>query len=191
MEFKFERLEVWQLALEYLDFVYQIAGRLPKSEEYNLKAQILRAATSMSLDVAEGSTSQTDAEQGRFLGIAIRSAIETIACLRLTPRRGIWVYIPPRRFVRGEGSRACKGPASAGPSPRALPGGAGRRPSRTLPADCPSLHEVSLFYATDSIERRKYVTGTLMTDTCICGEKLFAKLQAFRKSLEGASDAGP
>jgi hypothetical protein len=40
------------------------------------------------------------------------------------------------------------------------------------------------------IERRKYVAGALMTDTCIRGEKLFAKLQAFRKSLEGPPDAG-
>ena len=56
----------------------------------------------------------------------------------------------PQRFVRGEGSRACKGDASAGSSPRALPGRAGRRPSRTLPADCPFLHEIRLYYVTDS-----------------------------------------
>ena len=67
MGFKFEQLEVWQLALEYLDLVYQIAGQLPRSEEYNLKSQIVRAATSITLNIAEGSTSQTDAEQGRFL----------------------------------------------------------------------------------------------------------------------------
>jgi four helix bundle protein len=72
MGFKFEQLEVWQLALEYLDLDYQIAGQLPRSEEYNLKSQIVRAATSIALNIAEGSTSQTDAEQGRFLGIAIR-----------------------------------------------------------------------------------------------------------------------
>ena len=29
MEFKSERLAVWQLALDYLDLVYQIAGQLP------------------------------------------------------------------------------------------------------------------------------------------------------------------
>jgi hypothetical protein len=29
MEFKFERLEVWQHALDYLDLAYQIAGQLP------------------------------------------------------------------------------------------------------------------------------------------------------------------
>ena len=36
--FKFEKLQVWQLALEYIDLIYGIAGQLPKSEEYNLKS---------------------------------------------------------------------------------------------------------------------------------------------------------
>lgn len=70
MPFKFEKLEVWQLALDYIDITYEIAGQLPRSEEYNLKSQILRAATSVALNIAEGSTSQTDVEQARFLGLA-------------------------------------------------------------------------------------------------------------------------
>ena len=87
MSFKFERLEVWQLALEYIDLVYGIAEQLPRSEEYNLKSQIKRAATSVALNIAEGSTGQTDAEQARFLGLAIRSLLETVACQHLINRR--------------------------------------------------------------------------------------------------------
>lgn len=37
MSYKFERLEVWQLAVEYTDLIYDIAEQLPRSEEYNLK----------------------------------------------------------------------------------------------------------------------------------------------------------
>ncbi len=85
--FKFEKLEVWQLTLEYLDLIYDIANQLPRSEEYNLKSQITRAATSIALNIAEGSTGQTDSEQARFLGLAIRSLIETIACQRIISRR--------------------------------------------------------------------------------------------------------
>jgi hypothetical protein len=33
MTFKFERLEVWHLALDYIDVVYEIAAQLPHSEE--------------------------------------------------------------------------------------------------------------------------------------------------------------
>jgi four helix bundle protein len=87
MAYKFEQLEVWQLSLEYIDLIYQLSEKLPRSEEYNLKSQIIRAATSISLNIAEGSTGQTDAEQARFLGMAIRSLIETVACQHVIRRR--------------------------------------------------------------------------------------------------------
>jgi four helix bundle protein len=87
MSYKFEKLEVWQLSIEYTDAVYALAEKLPRSEEYNLKSQIVRAATSICLNVAEGSTGQTNPEQARFLGMAIRSLIETVACQHLIIRR--------------------------------------------------------------------------------------------------------
>jgi len=87
--YKFEKLEVWQLALDYVDLIYDLAKGLPHSEEFNLKSQITRAATSVALNIAEGSTGQTDPEQARFLGMAIRSLIETVACLRIIERRNL------------------------------------------------------------------------------------------------------
>jgi four helix bundle protein len=87
MAYKFERLEVWGLALEYTDMIYAIAERLPRSEEYNLRSQVVRAATSVALNIAEGSTSQSDAEQARFVGLAIRSLVETVACQHMIQRR--------------------------------------------------------------------------------------------------------
>lgn len=117
MAYKFEKLEVWQISLEYIDLVYKIADALPRNEEYNLKSQIVRAATSINLNIAEGSTGQSDAEQNRFLGMASRSFIETVACLRL-------------------------------------------------------------------IARRNYLSIDQLKEAEICGEKLFVKMQAFRKSLQ-------
>ena len=87
MPFKFEKLEVCQLALDYIDLIYKIADQLPGSERYNLKSQITRAATSVALNIAEGSIGQTDAEQTRFLGMAIRSLLETVACQHIISRR--------------------------------------------------------------------------------------------------------
>jgi four helix bundle protein len=89
MPFKFEKLEVWQLAVDYIDLIYNLAEQLPQSEQYNLKSQIIRAATSVALNIAEGSTSQTDAEQARFLGLAIRSLVETVACQHIISRRNL------------------------------------------------------------------------------------------------------
>jgi four helix bundle protein len=97
MPFKFEKLEVWQLALDYLDLIYAIAEQLPKSEEYNLKSQITRAATSVALNIAEGSTAQTDQEQARFLGLAIRSLVETVACQHIINRRNLLRDLTPLR----------------------------------------------------------------------------------------------
>ena len=80
MAFKFEQLDVWQLSLEYSDLIYDVAERLPEKEKFNLQSQIISAATSISLNIAEGSTGQSDPEQNRFLGLALRSLIETVAC---------------------------------------------------------------------------------------------------------------
>jgi len=85
--YKFQRLEVYQLALDYVDAVYNLSRRLPESERFNLRSQLERAATSVVLNIAEGSTSQSDAEQARFLGMAIRSLLETVACWDLVARR--------------------------------------------------------------------------------------------------------
>lgn len=87
MTFKFEQLDVWKLSLEYSDSIYALAEKLPEREIFNLKSQIVRAATSISLNIAEGSTGQSDPEQRRFLGMALRSLIETVACQRLILRR--------------------------------------------------------------------------------------------------------
>jgi four helix bundle protein len=96
MPFKFEHLDVWKMSLDYCDGIYQLAEKLPESERFNLKSQITRAATSVSLNIAEGSTGQTDPEQSRFLGMAIRSLIETVACQRLISRRN---YISDKNIL--------------------------------------------------------------------------------------------
>lgn len=67
--------------------LYEVADALPSSEKYNLRSQMVRAATSIALNIAEGLSSQSDAEQSRFLGYALRSLVETVACLHLIHRR--------------------------------------------------------------------------------------------------------
>jgi len=87
-EYKFQSLFVYQLALDYIDLIYETVGDLPDRERYNLSSQIIRAATSIALNIAEGSTGQSDKEQIRFLSLALRSFLETVACLDLIERRG-------------------------------------------------------------------------------------------------------
>ena len=97
MAFKFEKLIVWQKSLDLSDQVNQLTKTFPKDEIYVLASQIKRAADSVSLNIAEGSTGQSNPEFGRFLGIALRSNIEVVSCLYLAQRRG---YIPKDKFEK-------------------------------------------------------------------------------------------
>ena len=81
--YKFQKLDVYKLALSYIKSIYSLSSKLPDREKFNLTSQINRAAASIALNIAEGSTGQTDLEQNRFLGLALRSYLETIACLDL------------------------------------------------------------------------------------------------------------
>jgi four helix bundle protein len=87
--YKFQNLETYKLALEYLDSAYDLTAGFPERERFNLRSQLERAATSVVLNIAEGSTGQSDAEQHRFLGLALRSYLETIACLDIAERRSL------------------------------------------------------------------------------------------------------
>ena len=86
--YKFQRLDVYRLALEYLDRIYAVAQDFPEPEKFNLRSQIERAATSIVLNTAEGSTGQSDPEQSRFTSMALRSYLETVACFDIAERRG-------------------------------------------------------------------------------------------------------
>ena len=89
MQYKFENLKVWHLALEYIDEVYELSKLLPEDERWGLSSQIRRAANSVALNIAEGSTGLTNKEQVRFLRIALRSLVETVAALRIIERRSL------------------------------------------------------------------------------------------------------
>lgn len=89
MPFKFEKLEVWKELVELTELVDEVTKTFPEEEKYFLTSQIKRAADSISLNIAEGSTGQTNPEFKRFLGFSIRSGIEVIGCIYIAKRRSI------------------------------------------------------------------------------------------------------
>ena len=89
MAFKFEKLEVWQSSVELTGIIHDVSSKFPTSELYILTSQIKRAVDSVSLNIAEGSTGQSNPEFKKFLGFAIRSAIEIVACIYIARRRKI------------------------------------------------------------------------------------------------------
>lgn len=89
MAFKFEKLIVWQKAIDLAELVHTLVKTFPSEERFILCGQIQRAADAVSLNIAEGSTGQTIPEFKRFLNIALRSNVEVVACLWLAKKRNI------------------------------------------------------------------------------------------------------
>jgi four helix bundle protein len=89
MGFKFEKLIVWQKAVDLAANVNELTKSFPKDELFILSAQIKRAADSVSLNIAEGSTGQSNAEFNKFLGYALRSNVEVVGCLYLAQKRNL------------------------------------------------------------------------------------------------------
>lgn len=87
MAFKFENLIVWQKAMDLNDLIFRISKNFPSEEKFNLTSQIRRAVDSVSLNIAEGSTSQSNPEFARFLGYSIRSTVEVVCALFIAKRR--------------------------------------------------------------------------------------------------------
>ena len=95
MGFKFEKLDVWQKAIELSFNIHELTRTFPKEELYILTPQIKRAADSIALNIAEGSTGQSNAEFKLFIGYAIRSAIEVVSCLHIGKKRKL---VPVNKF---------------------------------------------------------------------------------------------
>lgn len=87
MSFKFENLEVWKKSIDIGLNIHELTLNFPKEELYILTPQIKRAADSIALNIAEGSTGQTNAEFKQFIGYALRSAIELASCLFIGRKR--------------------------------------------------------------------------------------------------------
>lgn len=98
MGFKFEKLKVWQRSVDFSVEIHKLTRKFPREELYILTAQIKRAADSIALNLAEGSTGQSNAEFRQFLGYAIRSGIEVVTCLYIGKSRKIIDETDFRRY---------------------------------------------------------------------------------------------
>lgn len=80
MYYKFEKLEIWILARDFISEIYLITRKFPQEELFSLVAQIRRAAISIILNITEG-CNRTSKEFCRFLRMALTSLEEVVAGL--------------------------------------------------------------------------------------------------------------
>ena len=87
IEFKFEKLIIWQKAMDYGESINKLSWKFPKEEIYNLNSQIRRAVDSIALNISEGSIGQSSPEFKKFMVYSIRSLAEVVTCLHKAKRR--------------------------------------------------------------------------------------------------------
>lgn len=88
-KFRFQDLEIWKLAIELADELFDIADELEKKHLFRFAEQLRGAAMSLSNNIAEGSGSEWKKDFKNFLNIARRSAFENANILILLNRRKI------------------------------------------------------------------------------------------------------
>jgi four helix bundle protein len=82
----FRKLKVYEKAIDFAVLIYKQTKSFPREEQFGLTNQLRRAATSISLNIAEGSGNKSNKEFQRFLEIALRSNYEVMTCLELALR---------------------------------------------------------------------------------------------------------
>src|SRR5262245_27994496 len=101
----YHELQIWQRSMQYAVDLYRFSALLPDEQRYNLVVQLRKAATSVPLNVAEGSGCSTDAEFVRFLGYSYRSLKEVVTCLELCERLYPTVERQPLAVLIDEGNQ--------------------------------------------------------------------------------------
>ncbi len=87
MKFRFQDLQIWQIAIELSDDLLDIADLLEVRRLYRFAEQLRAATMSMSNNIAEGSGSTSNKDFNNFLNYARRSTFENANILIILNRR--------------------------------------------------------------------------------------------------------
>ncbi|MCP5103154.1 MAG: four helix bundle protein [bacterium] len=85
--FRFEDLEIWKMAIDTTDTLFDIADQLEKRHLFRFAEQLRGAGLSISNNIAEGSGSSSKKDFSNFLNIARRSNYECANILYVLAKR--------------------------------------------------------------------------------------------------------
>ena len=88
--FRFEDLEIWQLARSLAVKLHKLADELDKKRLYRYAEQLRAAGLSLTNNIAEGSGSTHPQEFKQFLNIARRSLFEDTSMLMVFESLGLF-----------------------------------------------------------------------------------------------------
>jgi four helix bundle protein len=95
--FNFEKLRVYQDALDFSKRIYKVTKNFPKDELFGLTSQLRRSASSVPLNIAEGS-GLTKTEFKNYLRRARGSVGECITILHLALDNDYIAEVEQKRF---------------------------------------------------------------------------------------------
>ncbi|HOK34925.1 MAG TPA: four helix bundle protein [Candidatus Paceibacterota bacterium] len=78
-KFRFLKWKVYQDAKDLFSLILKLVKKLPREFRFELGSQLIRAALSVVLNIAEGSGKSTDKELKRYLDISLGSLNEVLA----------------------------------------------------------------------------------------------------------------
>lgn len=107
VQFGFERLEVWQRAVDFAGYVYRITKAFPRGEMLGLTSQLRRASVSVAANIAEGSSRWSRKHQVRFLEMAYGSLNEIVTMFHIASGQEL-VTNEQLLEVRREASEMCR-----------------------------------------------------------------------------------
>jgi len=78
-KFDFEKLKVYQKALDFIHEIFKIYKRLPREYKYTVGGNLVRAGVSIANNIAEGSGKKSKKEKSRYYSISLDSTRECIS----------------------------------------------------------------------------------------------------------------
>ncbi|MBI4735477.1 MAG: four helix bundle protein [candidate division NC10 bacterium] len=87
--FKFEKLDVWKVSLELYRKIAAATKRLSRRDQQFLAEQIMRAALSISANIAEGTGREGIRESKQFFNIAKGSVYEVVSIAHVLRQEGL------------------------------------------------------------------------------------------------------
>jgi four helix bundle protein len=107
MAFRFESLDIWNMARAYASQVYAVTAKFPRHEDYGLRSQMNRASNSISLNIAEGAAKSSNKAFDFHLEISIGSTFEVVGASFLAFDRG-YITKQEQEILYSEGERLAK-----------------------------------------------------------------------------------
>ena len=95
----FRDLTVWKKAITLAEAAYVLATALPRREQFELAAQIRRAAASVPANIAEGHNRHARRAYANHIAIALGSLAETESHVELAVRLRLLDVVEASRFL--------------------------------------------------------------------------------------------